>query len=82
MLPPGWVYVYAYAINNKGEVAGWGVDNNEIEKGFVYSKGIYSELLPPEWAYADAYAINDSGIAVGIGEDENGIMKGFIATPK
>jgi probable HAF family extracellular repeat protein len=54
----------------------------EQDKGFIYSRGVYTELLPPEWAYAAAYAINDSGIAVGIGEDENGIMKGFIATPK
>ena len=75
---PGKTVTWPWDINNRGEVVGYSGDS----KGFVYSKGAYTELLPPGWIYAEAIAINNKGVVVGAGADGNNIQKMFIAEPK
>ena len=79
---PGRTATWPLDINNRGEVVGYSGDLNGHSKGFVYSKGAYTELLPPGWIYAEAIAINNKGVVVGAGADGNNIQKMFIAEPK
>jgi probable HAF family extracellular repeat protein len=75
---PGKTVTCPRDINNRGEVVGYSGDS----KGFVYSKGAYTELLPFGWISAEAIAINNKGVVVGAGTDGNQIDKMFIAAPK
>jgi hypothetical protein len=78
LLPPrGWSWVSAYAINNSGAVVGYGFDGAN-NKGFLYSKGVYTEMLPPGWDTATAVDINDNGTIIGFGNKGDKRM-GFIA---
>jgi hypothetical protein len=61
---------------------GSGDDGTGTYKGFIYSGGVYTELLPPGWNYAVAFSINDNGKVAGFGKDGTGKDKGFIAVPK
>ena len=51
-----------------------------IAKGFIYSGGVYTELMPPGLNGAYPNDINNSGAVVGYGFDGNfnGIYKGFL----
>ncbi len=80
LLPDGWNFARALAINDNGVVAGWGSDGT-THKGFIYSAGNYTELLPDGWKWALAIAINDKGVVAGWGVDSTNTVKGFIATP-
>jgi len=62
----------------KVKVVGDGQDANDIYKGFLYSEGVYTELLPPEWISADALGINNSGALVGHGYDGTNTYTGFL----
>ena len=78
IIPPAWTEAYALAINDGGDVVGWGSDANNIEKGFLYSGGIYTEIMPSDWLWAEALGINNGGDIVGWGSDANVVVKGFL----
>jgi hypothetical protein len=70
------------AINDSGAVVGWGADEIGNPKGYIYSQGVYTELMPPGCMISGATAINDSGAVVGWGTiSDNVSEKGFIAIP-
>jgi hypothetical protein len=93
LLPPGWRWVVDIRINNRNEVAGWGIDGNGINKVFIYSSGEYTELLPPGWTDATTEShdvigrmtprtfINNNGTVTAYGHDAHGSQKAFIAVP-
>jgi probable HAF family extracellular repeat protein len=59
-------------------VVGYGTAGTGTTKGFLYSAGVYTELLPPGWSVSQASGINDSGAVVGYGIDSTGAEKGFL----
>jgi len=65
-------------INSQGKVLGSGQDGSGGEKGFIYSRGTYTEIIPPGWQNASIDEINSKGIVVGKGYDVLGELKGFI----
>ena len=79
-------FAQATSVNDSGVAVGVGVDSAGAQTGFVYSGGIYTELLPTGWTNARATSVNDSGVVVGSGATTDvatglPITKGFIATP-
>jgi len=79
LLPPGLSSPRVNNINNNGDVVGYGDDGTGTYKGFIYSGGVYTELLPP--GCIGAYyvlSINSHGDVVGSGDDGTGTYKGFI----
>ena len=75
LLPPGWSMVgtpiagipwSGGIINNSGAVVGVGADGTTA-KGFLYSAGVYTDIVPPGWSWSAASGINDSGAVVGYG---------------
>jgi hypothetical protein len=70
LLPRGWKRAAAWHINDNGEVAGNGYDDDTTNvKGFLYSKGRYTKLLPPGWDWTTTNGLNDNGEVVGFGKD-------------
>lgn len=68
VLPDGWTSSQATAINNSGQVVGYGTDGSGQYRGFLYSDGTYTVLpLFPD-------AINDNGQVAG----HDGSGGGFI----
>jgi hypothetical protein len=76
LLPPGCTSGNLSGINDKGDLVGHGYDGTAT-KGFLYSKGIYTELLPTGWSWSEAWAINEVGAVVGYGYDGTA-TKGFL----
>jgi probable HAF family extracellular repeat protein len=75
----GLGYTNAVSINASGQVAGYYLDSNNIEHGFIYSNGNYTDVTDPSAArYTVAQAINASGQVVGVYLDSNSIYHGFI----
>lgn len=67
-------------INDSGVVVGTGTDATGMPKDFLYSRGIYTELLPPGWANVELISlptINKWGVVAGSGSDGTAI-KGYI----
>jgi hypothetical protein len=63
LMPPGWQESYATGINNNSEVVGWGVDGGGIDKGFIYHRGVYTEIpLPPGFNARDLVSNNDNNV--------------------
>jgi probable HAF family extracellular repeat protein len=52
-------------------------DYHGPSKRYIYSAGIYTELLPPGWQNATAKGINNDGVVIGGGNDGDS-QKGFI----
>jgi len=62
--PPGsYVYVYATAINNLGEVVGWTATS--VENGFAYKNGKYQTISVSGANDTEAHGVNDGGVIVG-----------------
>ncbi|MBL9141430.1 MAG: hypothetical protein JNK53_06140 [Phycisphaerae bacterium] len=59
--------IQAFAMNERGDVAGRALDAAQIGKAFVIRDGGSLELLPlpAPWISSDAYAINLHGVVVG-----------------
>jgi probable HAF family extracellular repeat protein len=60
-----------------------GYEDYYTGRGFLYSAGVYIELMPPGWIAAHAYGINNSGAVVGWGnataaDQTNQVTKGFL----
>ena len=69
-------------INDSGAVVGYGIDSTGTNKGFLYSAGVYTDIIPPGWGMSQAPGINNSGVVVGHGTTGTaGTTKGFIAEP-
>lgn len=66
---PGGTTSYAFAINNRGEVVGYGtrvVDGTQERRGFYWSNGTMVELPPlPGHLHTSARDINDAGVIIG-----------------
>lgn len=83
---PSTTSIAPYEINDNGVVVGTmynPVNNPGATAGFLYSGGIYTELMLPGMDETNFYAINNSGTAVGGGStwDEDMISyttKGFL----
>ena len=87
ILPAGWKYAYANAVNDNGVVAGDGFNEAlggdpggySPNMGFIYEDGKYTEILPPGWESVVVKDINDNQVVVGVasegGTDNN---MGFI----
>ena len=68
LLPPGAIGSSASVINNSGAVVVVGDYDNGLNKLFIYSEGVYTELPPLGWGLSEVSAINDindSGAVVG-----------------
>ena len=77
LLPPGWIWSGALAINDSGAVVGDG-DDGTTYKGFLYSDGVYTDIMPPGRIEAYAIDINNRGEVVGSGYDGTDTQKGFL----
>jgi uncharacterized membrane protein len=80
LLPPGWEYAGADAINDNGVVVGHGYDGTK-HMGFIYDNGKYTKLLPPGWIEASAVDINNNGVVVGkgiLGSTDSSGIRGFV----
>jgi hypothetical protein len=67
------------SINDNGDIAGDGYDGTGKQKGFVYSGGVYTEILPPGWRNTWDISINDNGDIAGGGYDGTK-YKGFVCS--
>jgi|HubBroStandDraft_6_1064221.scaffolds.fasta_scaffold48291_5 hypothetical protein len=64
--PPGSTYTHASAINASGTVAGYYVDSNNAEHGFVRtSDGTITTIDVPGASDTEAEALNDAGVVIG-----------------
>lgn len=71
----------AYAINNSGEVAGYGQTSSGAFRGFVWSQGAgYGLLGTFGGANSYAMALNDQGQAAGSAQTSGGFMNAFLWT--
>jgi probable HAF family extracellular repeat protein len=82
LAPDNLENVVAFAINNSGDVAGWGFDYDAgLHRGFLYhDDGTYTILLPDDpvvWVDAWGMGINNSGDVVGLGQ-YIGQLSGFL----
>ena len=79
----------AEGINNRGEIAGWYVDENGLFHGFVLS-GVGDHTDPSAWTTINVlpatntfiYSINARGQIAGQYDDDAGNTHGFVGTPE
>ena len=62
----GWREVVPFAMNNRGQIAGWGVTPEGNLRGFLWNRGLMAELPTLGGNISQAYGINDRGQAVGV----------------
>jgi hypothetical protein len=62
---PGAIQTWPWAINTKGDLAGYVQDSAGVTHGFVLEKGVYTLLDYPGAAFTVAVALNDSGEVAG-----------------
>ncbi len=77
---PGSSQTQVTALNNKGDTAGFWVDANGVNYGFVEWNGVFTSYTDPHTGSGTVNQIlglNDNGIAVGFYTDGNGINHGF-----
>jgi len=75
----GGSFVFASAINNRGEVIGHSTTNGTAAMhAFIYSNGALKDLGTLGGTNSYGYAINDSGQAVGAAYLSNGQSHGFL----
>jgi hypothetical protein len=77
---PGSVQTQVTAINNKGDTAGFWIDGNGVNSGFIEWNGVFTSYKDPHTGKGTVnqlLGINDSGIAVGFYTDANGINHAY-----
>jgi len=75
---PGAAATYAYGINAKGNIAGWYVDSNGVNHGYVYDSGKFITIDPPNSSSTQAWDINYANMIVGTYFDSiTGQYRGF-----
>lgn len=62
--PAGWTESHAASVNARGEVAGYGTSGS-VERGFLWSAGVLTELLPLGATGARAVWVNGRGDVAG-----------------
>ncbi|HWB98758.1 MAG TPA: IPT/TIG domain-containing protein [Bryobacteraceae bacterium] len=82
-LPTGWTSALGYAINDAGQIGGYGANNSpsgRYGQAFVGTiSGITPVPFPQGWVEAEAYAINGFGEITGDAFNGNG-FQAFIGT--
>jgi hypothetical protein len=69
-------------MNSGGVVAGYYVDGNQVEHGYVRtSDGTVTSFDPKGSIDTAAYGVNDSGAITGYYVDNNYVDHGFVRTP-
>lgn len=71
-LPQGRKGGFAVAVNNKGSVAGWTLDDKMKRRACIWADGMPLELPTPAAKTSEAWDINDAGTVVGFYEDAKG----------
>lgn len=79
---PGSVQTQVVAINNTGDTAGFWVQGNGTNKGFIDFNGVFTSYTDPNTPHMPGsmnqiLGINDHGIAVGFYNDAAGLSHGF-----
>lgn len=77
---PGSVQTQVTAIDNKGNTAGFWVDAQKVNRGFIEWNGVFTSYRDPHTGRGTVNQIlglNDAGTAVGFYTDANGISHGF-----
>ncbi len=67
-----------YGINNAGVAAGWCTNKSNIEIGFTYAKGTFTDIKIAGATLTNAVGINDAGSVVGTYIDSSGKQHGFL----
>ena len=75
--PPGWTSSKAVAVNDDGEVAGYG-STVAGTRGFLWSSGRFTELLPPGAVSCTVAWMNGSGEIAGTALDASGTPHAFV----
>lgn len=73
-----WYYSQAHGINDRGDVVGLYVDNDDVTHGFLLHDGVLLTLDYPGAVSTDARAINASGAIVGVYINPDGTGHGFL----
>jgi len=77
---PGSVQTQVTAINNEGNTAGFWVDGNGSNFGFIEWNGVFTSYRDPNTGTGTVnqlLGLNDYGIAVGFYTDGNGVNHGY-----
>jgi hypothetical protein len=77
---PGSVQTQVTAINNEGDTAGFWVDGNGNNFGFIEWNGVFTSYRDPNTGTGTVnqlLGLNDHGIAVGFYTDGNGVNHGY-----
>jgi len=77
---PGSVQTQVTAINNKGDTAGFWVDGNGNNFGFIEWNGVFTSYQDPNTGTGTVnqlLGLNDHGIAVGFYTDGKGVNHGY-----
>lgn len=80
---PGSVQTQVIAINNHGDTAGFWVDGNGNNFGFVRHNGVYTSYRDPNTGTGTVnqlLGLNDNGVAVGFYTDGNGVNHAYKLT--
>jgi probable HAF family extracellular repeat protein len=80
MRPFGFSNAWARALNGRGQVIGDYAESLSTWpfRGFVYSNGVYADLVTLGGANASARDINDSGVIVGRADMAGGVSHAFV----
>lgn len=75
----GGSYSFAFALNNRDEVAGYSETATGAQKPFLYTQNKMVDILPTA-GFGHANGLNDSGVVVGVGEPGAFIYNGGTIT--
>jgi YVTN family beta-propeller protein len=75
---PGATLTTVEGINNKGAMAGYYEDAQNVGHGFVLQNGVFTNIDFPNAVDTFAYGINDSGVVVGFYDDSLFASHGFL----
>jgi len=79
VIHPNAPNIWAFGINNSGNVVGYYIDSNFNRIGFIYNGSTFTDVIPPN-AVDETYpsGINNSGVVVGSYYDSNYNTIGYI----
>jgi hypothetical protein len=81
MVPDGFSHIRAWAINDAGQVVGWGQNAFGQWQAFIGTTSDADAIpLPEGWWWSQAYAINNSGEVTGLGSSDAGPQGLFVGS--